>query len=81
MLIGYARISNAESQDTTVQITALREAGAERIFEESASGGRWDRPQLHRMLETPPGRYPYRLEIGSSKQIAEGSVANNRQGG
>lgn len=51
MLIGYARISNAESQDTTVQITALREAGAERIFEESASGGRWDRPQLHRMLD------------------------------
>jgi len=51
MLIGYARVSNAESQDTTVQITALRETGVERIFEESASGGRWDRPQLHRMLD------------------------------
>ena len=23
----------------------------ERIFEEKASGGRWDRPQLHRMLD------------------------------
>lgn len=51
MLIGYARVSNAESQDTTIQITALKEAGAERVFEESASGGRWDRPQLQRMLD------------------------------
>ncbi len=51
MLIGYARVSNANSQDTTVQITALKEAGIEKIFEEKASGGRWDRPQLHRMLD------------------------------
>ncbi len=26
-------------------------AGYERVFEERASGGRWDRPELHRMLE------------------------------
>jgi len=50
MLIGYARVSNAESQDTTVQIIALEAAGAEKIFTENASGGRWDRPELHRML-------------------------------
>ena len=30
---------------------ALKEAGCERIFQESASGGRWDRPQLHRALD------------------------------
>src|SRR5215813_6000561 len=27
------------------------EAGCKRIFQESASGGRWDRPELHRALE------------------------------
>jgi DNA invertase Pin-like site-specific DNA recombinase len=26
-------------------------AGGRRIFEEAASGGRWDRPELHRMLD------------------------------
>ena len=28
-----------------------RAAGCRRIFEEAASGGRWDRPELHRMLD------------------------------
>ena len=30
---------------------ALRQAGCQRIFEEKASGGRWDRPELHKALE------------------------------
>ena len=30
---------------------ALRAAGCRRIFEEAASGGRWDRPELHRLLD------------------------------
>jgi DNA invertase Pin-like site-specific DNA recombinase len=51
MLIGYARVSKAEEQDTAAQISALKTAGAERLFEEKASGGRWDRPELHRMLD------------------------------
>jgi DNA invertase Pin-like site-specific DNA recombinase len=34
-----------------MQETALRTAGVERIFTERASGGRWDRPQLHRLLD------------------------------
>lgn len=51
MLIGYARVSNADSQDTALQIKVLKEAGVDKIFEEKASGGRWDRPQLHRMLD------------------------------
>ena len=33
------------------QEAALRAAGAEKIFAEQASGGRWDRPALHRMLD------------------------------
>ncbi|MBF0236705.1 MAG: recombinase family protein [SAR324 cluster bacterium] len=50
MLIGYARVSTSE-QDTSVQITALQEAGCELIFQEKLSGGRWDRPELQRLLE------------------------------
>src|ERR1700752_186471 len=30
---------------------ALRAAGCRRVFEEVASGGRWDRPELHRLLD------------------------------
>jgi len=49
MLIGYARISTKE-QDTIAQGAALEAAGCELIFREKASGGRWDRPELHRLL-------------------------------
>src|ERR1700751_5248842 len=51
MLIGYARVSKIDQQDTRAQVKALKEAGCKRIFEENASGGRWDRPQLHKALE------------------------------
>ena len=47
MRIGYARVSTQEHQ---LQITALKENGCELIFQEKASGGRWDRPELHRLL-------------------------------
>jgi DNA invertase Pin-like site-specific DNA recombinase len=47
MLVGYARVSKADHQDIAAQVKALRKAGCERIFEEKASGGSWDRPQLH----------------------------------
>lgn len=49
MLLGYARVST-QDQDTAVQIAALQDAGCELIFQEKASGGRWDRPELHRLL-------------------------------
>ena len=32
------------------QMAALRTAGCELIFQEKASGGHWDRPELHRLL-------------------------------
>jgi DNA invertase Pin-like site-specific DNA recombinase len=32
-------------------IRALKEAGCKKLFEEAASGGRWDRPELHRLLD------------------------------
>jgi DNA invertase Pin-like site-specific DNA recombinase len=51
MLLGYARVSKADDQDTAAQVSALRAAGCSRVYEEKASGGRWDRPELHRMLD------------------------------
>jgi DNA invertase Pin-like site-specific DNA recombinase len=50
-LIGYARVSKADDQDTAVQVKALRQNGCSRIFEEKASGGRRDRPELQKALE------------------------------
>jgi DNA invertase Pin-like site-specific DNA recombinase len=51
LLIGYARISKGDDQSTALQLRALNDAGCDRIFEEAASGGRWDRPELHRMID------------------------------
>ena len=50
MLVGYARVSTND-QETAAQVTALKAAGCERIYREKASGGRWDRPELHRVLD------------------------------
>jgi DNA invertase Pin-like site-specific DNA recombinase len=50
MLLGYARVSTSE-HDTATQVSALKSAGCEKIFLEKASGGRWDRPELHRLLD------------------------------
>jgi DNA invertase Pin-like site-specific DNA recombinase len=50
MLLGYARVSTNE-QDTATQVSALKLAGCEKIFREKASGGRWDRPELTRLLD------------------------------
>jgi DNA invertase Pin-like site-specific DNA recombinase len=50
MFLGYARVSTTD-QDTTAQVTALKAAGCERIYREKAPGGRWARPELHRLLD------------------------------
>jgi DNA invertase Pin-like site-specific DNA recombinase len=51
MLLGYARVSKGDEQNNALQTKALKAAGCRRLFEEAASGGRWDRPELHRMLD------------------------------
>ena len=51
MLLGYARVSKGDDQTNQAQARALKAAGCKRIFEEVASGGRWDRPELHRLLD------------------------------
>ena len=50
MMIGYARVSTAD-QDAALQRDALTREGCERIFEETASGGKTDRPELARALD------------------------------
>lgn len=50
MLVGYARVST-DVQSTDGQIDALKAAGCERVFQESVSGTRADRPQLAAALE------------------------------
>lgn len=50
MKIGYARVSTGE-QDLTLQTDALNAAGCEKIFTDTLSGSRSDRPGLHQLLE------------------------------
>jgi len=50
MRFGYARVST-DDQDTATQVAALKGAKCDQIFREKASGGRWDRPELHRLLD------------------------------
>ena len=50
MLLGYARVSTDE-QDHALQIEALNRAGCERVYVETASGTRTDRPELTKLLE------------------------------
>ena len=49
MILGYARVST-DGQSVTAQIKDLRDAGAEKIFRETASGAKSDRAQLRRAL-------------------------------
>ena len=80
LLLGYARVSKGDDQDTDAQVKALRQAGCKRIFEEKASGGRWHRPELHKALgqlregrlwKNTKGEYPPR-KVQSLFPIASG---------
>lgn len=50
MIVGYARVST-EDQHLDPQISALKAAGAERIFAEKVSGTKKSRPELDRMID------------------------------
>jgi DNA invertase Pin-like site-specific DNA recombinase len=50
MLIGYARVSDT-SQNHDLQLDALRQAGCDKLYVETASGMRTDRPELAKLLD------------------------------
>jgi len=50
MLIGYARVSTRD-QKPHLQLDALHAAGCKRVFEETVSGAKRDRPELKAALD------------------------------
>ena len=50
MIVGYSRISHC-SQDHAAQNDALLKAGAERLFIETGTGTKIDRPELAKMMD------------------------------
>lgn len=51
MIYGYARVST-EGQSAEAQVAVLTAAGADKVFQEVASGAKTDRAQLRRLLHT-----------------------------
>lgn len=51
MIVGYSRVSKGEDQNLRLQHQALKKVGCDKTFDEIASGGRWDRPHLHKMID------------------------------
>jgi DNA invertase Pin-like site-specific DNA recombinase len=49
-LLGYARVSTTD-QHPQLQVDALKRAGCYRVFTETASGARTDRPTLTQLLD------------------------------
>lgn len=49
MKVGYARVST-QDQDLSLQLDALKREGCERVFQEKASGGQRERPELQAAL-------------------------------
>lgn len=50
MIFGYARVST-DGQSVDAQVKQLREAGAEKIFRETASGAKTDRRELAKAIK------------------------------
>lgn len=91
-LIGYARVSKGDGQSNVAQRRALNAAGCKRVFEETANGGRWDRPKSQKErtgsmigyvtlgmnnVEAARAYYDELLgSIGASRLLEQGEEAN-----
>ena len=75
MLLGYARVSKADGQDTAAQVTALRAAGCERVYEDRMTGARWDRPELQRLLQNRRERRGLRPQHDNLERVLRGRIS------
>lgn len=50
MILGYARVST-NRQELDIQIKALKEAGAVKVYKEKISGAKADRKELNKLME------------------------------
>jgi Resolvase, N terminal domain len=76
-LLGYARVSTTDQQPH-LQVDALQRAGCYRVFTETASGTRTDRPTLEQLLDQlRPGdtREPAAWWLSGSRSVACASLA------
>jgi len=65
VLVGYIWIKTDDDDALRAQRRALQDAGCERVVEDLASGGRWDQPELRRMLdELRPGDVVVVAQLG-----------------
>jgi len=51
MIFGYSRVSKGDDQNARLQLKTFKDANVEKTFREAASVGRWDRRELHKMLD------------------------------
>jgi DNA invertase Pin-like site-specific DNA recombinase len=51
MIFGYVRVSKGEQQNIDMQVEALKKCGVDKIIIEAASGSRWERPEMHKMID------------------------------
>ena len=74
-LLGYARVSTTDQQPH-LQVDALERAGCYRVFTETASGARTDRPVLEQLLDRSGPATPW--SSGSSTASAARSATWSR---
>ncbi len=46
MIFGYSRVSKGDEQNNQLQLQVFKTAKVDKVFEERASGGRWDRQPI-----------------------------------
>ncbi len=50
MIYSYSIISTGEYQSNKLQLSAFKKVGVEKIFSEKTSGGKWERPEFHKLI-------------------------------
>ena len=51
MTFRYSRVSRGNNQKNDLQLNAFKKADVEKVLEENASNGHWDRPELNDLID------------------------------